>query len=219
MNARESFASDLNLLHDKLIEQGELCQESLALALDALVKKDVEIALTIIENDDAIDTLEEEVNDTAIWLIAKQQPVSTDLRRIIVAIKIAAELERIGDYSVNIAKAVIRIGDADIAYDTNIVKEMIEQTSLMLTKALKAYHEEDVKLAKEAIDIDDVVDDLYAKLVRELLLLQVEAKSQMSAAQQMSFVARYIERSADHVTNILENIVYLVKGKKFEHNN
>lgn len=218
MPGREKFQYDLNTLRDKLIEIGSLTEIALSKAIDALEKQNVDRALEIMEEDKAVDTLDEEINDMAILLIAKQQPVATDLRRIIVAIKISNELERMADFAVNIAKATIRIGDEPLIKPIIHIKEMTEISSKMLSLSLKAYNEEDVVLAKNVADMDDQVDNLYGQTIRELLELTYDKRESMQQITQLLLVCRYLERFADHATNISEGVFYLVKGRHYDLN-
>ncbi|MFY4776344.1 phosphate signaling complex protein PhoU [Metabacillus sp. RGM 3146] len=218
MPGREKFQYDLNTLRDKLIEIGSLTEIALSKAIDALEKQNVDRALEIMEEDKAVDILDEEINDMAILLIAKQQPVATDLRRIIVAIKISNELERMADFAVNIAKSTIRIGDEPLIKPIIHIKEMTKISSKMLSLSLKAYNEEDVVLAKNVADMDDQVDNLYGQTIRELLELTYDKRESMQQITQLLLVCRYLERFADHATNISEGVFYLVKGRHYDLN-
>ncbi|MGG3924689.1 phosphate signaling complex protein PhoU [Metabacillus fastidiosus] len=215
MIVRENFENELNLLRQKLIEISSLTEIALSKAINALEKQNIEEALYIIEEDTRIDNLEEEINDLAILLIAKQQPVAIDLRRIIVAIKIATDIERIADFAVNIAKATIRIGKEPLIQPVHTIKKMHEIVLRMLSLVIQAYNEEDVVLAKEAADMDDEVDELYGQVIRELLKLMADEQENFNQINQFLFVCRYIERAGDHITNVSESVLYLVKGKRY----
>ncbi|MEI5905841.1 phosphate signaling complex protein PhoU [Bacillus spongiae] len=218
MVLREMFESHLEELKSKLMELGLLCEKALKDALKALEEQDVERALEIMDEDRIANVLEEEINDLAILLIAKQQPVATDLRRIIAAIKIASDLERIGDFAVNIAKSTIRIGQQQTLPCLDKIKTMHTYTSEMIELVLQAYTEEDVVKAKKIADLDDQIDDLYGEIIRELLSLNVNDPSKTPQIMQLSFICRYLERAADHVTNIAEHTFYLVKGRRYDLN-
>lgn len=218
MSVREKFEFDLKNLRDKLIEIGSLTEVALNKSIDALENQNIEKALQIIEDDYRVDDLDEEINDLAILLIAKQQPVATDLRRIIVAIKISSDIERMADFAVNIAKSTIRIGTEPLVKPIETIKKMHEIATEMLSLSIKAFNEEDVVLAKKVADMDDQVDDLYGEGMKDILML-MESKSQyLEQLTQLAFVCRYIERTADHATNISESIMYLVKGKRYDLN-
>jgi len=213
------FHIELDTLRDKLLELGSLAEIAMGKSIDALTNQNVDLALQIIEEDNKADRLDEEINDFAILLIAKQQPVAIDLRRIFVAIKISTDVERIADFAVNIAKSTIRIGkNTQPLIQIEKIEKMHSIATEMLSLALKAYYDEDVVLAKKVADMDDQVDELYGQNIRELLQLTKDHPDMIPEITQLSFICRYIERMADHTTNISENIFYLVKGTHYELN-
>ncbi|MCM3617833.1 phosphate signaling complex protein PhoU [Sutcliffiella horikoshii] len=213
------FHVDLETLRDKLLELGSLAEVAMGKSITALTNKNIDLALQIIEEDNKADRLDEEINDFAILLIAKQQPVAIDLRRIFVAIKISTDVERIADFAVNIAKSTIRIGKSEQSLlPLEKIEKMHSIATEMLSLSLKAYYDEDIVLAKKVADMDDQVDELYGKNIRELLQLTKDNPEMIPEITQLSFICRYIERMADHTTNISENIFYLVKGSHYELN-
>ncbi|WP_408006776.1 phosphate signaling complex protein PhoU [Pseudalkalibacillus sp. A8] len=218
MVVRESFQTQLDELREMLVELGQLAENALEEAIDALKNQDIDKALRIIDNDYRINDLEEEINDKAILLIAKQAPVASDLRRIIVSIKISSDVERIADFAVNIAKSVIRIGNEPLIKPLEDIPDLAETAKSMLTEAIEAYKEEDIVLAKNMADKDDYVDEKYGQLIQEILGKLKEYPDSTNQIIQLSFICRYIERTADHATNIAESIVYLVKGKHYDLN-
>lgn len=215
---RENFQSELKAMKDLLLELGRSSETAIHRALKALENQDVEASLEIIDGDHRINELEEEINDRAILMIAKQQPVASDLRRIMVAVKIATDLERVGDLAVNVAKSTIRIGEKPWIKPLEDIPKMAEMAFNMLSDGLKAYCDEDVKLARDLAEQDDQVDAMYGSLIQELLELASQHPENISQITQLAFISRYIERTADHATNISENIIFLVKGKHFELN-
>jgi phosphate transport system protein len=218
MVVRGKFDEDLKTLHSKLLELGDFAVNALTQSLVALENKDIELALKILEDDAEANLLEEEINDFAILLIAKQQPVAVDLRRLIVAIKIATDIERMADFAVNIAKSTIRIGNEPLVKPIEHIKQMHELSLQMLRLSLEAYNEEDLGKARQVAQMDDQVDDLYGQTIKELLSLAQSKPEQLAQITQLSFISRYLERAADHVTNIAENVFYLVKGKRYDLN-
>ncbi|QGQ47275.1 phosphate signaling complex protein PhoU [Metabacillus sediminilitoris] len=218
MSVREKFDFDLKNLQDKLIEIGSLTEIALTKAINALENQNIEEALEIIEDDYRVDELDEEINDLAILLIAKQQPVAVDLRKIIVAIKIASDIERMADFAVNIAKSTIRIGDEPLVKPIHHIKKMHKIALDMLSLSIKAYNEEDIVLAKQVADMDDQVDELYGETISDILTLLETQKEFSHQLTQLLFICRYIERTADHCTNISENTMYLVKGQRYDLN-
>ncbi|PGT77684.1 phosphate signaling complex protein PhoU [Bacillus sp. AFS040349] len=218
MSIRERFEIDLKNLRDKLIEIGSITEIALNKSIDALEKQNIDEALQIIEDDYRVDDLDEEINDLAILLIAKQQPVATDLRRVIVAIKISSDIERMADFAVNIAKSTIRIGDEPLVKPIKHIRKMHEIATKMLSLSIKAFNEEDLVLAKEVADMDDQVDELYGETIRDILDLMSSKKDSYQQLTQLMFICRYIERTADHATNISESIMYLIKGQRYDLN-
>ncbi|WP_078413775.1 phosphate signaling complex protein PhoU [Priestia abyssalis] len=218
MVVRERFHGDLKALREKLVEIGSLTEKSINKSFQALTEKDVEAALAVIDEDYKVDRLEEEINDLAILLIAKQQPVAVDLRRVIVAIKIASDIERMADFAVNIAKSTIRIGKEPLIKPLEHITQMHKLATEMLSLSLKSYYEEDIILAKKVAEMDDQVDSLYGETIIELLNLAKEKQEALPQITQLLFITRYLERFADHATNIAESVFYLVKGKRYDLN-
>ena len=218
MSVREKYEADLQGLNDKLIELGKFAQGALDRSLQALENQNINDSLAIMDEDIKANRLEEEINDQAILLIAKQQPVATDLRRVIVAIKIAADLERIADFAVNIAKSTIRIGNDPFVKSIKNIKLMHTKTSEMIGLVLEAFTDEDVVKAKRIAELDDTIDAFYGQTIQELLSISAKNPDKLSQITQLSFICRYLERAADHVTNISENIFYLVKGTRYDMN-
>lgn len=219
MVGREKFDADLKQVQQLLLELSNTAIQTLNNSMDHLLANDIEGALTVINNDVHINRMEEEVNDRVILLIAKQQPVARDLRRLMVLVKIAADMERIGDYAVNIAKETIRIGKDEHIAPIHLLDEMRIKTIAMLKQILDAFINEDMEEAKSIAKQDDEVDEMYGHAIKTLLAVGIEQPTQMGQITQLSFVCRYLERSADHATNMAERLLYLLKGKHYELNN
>ncbi|KWW20350.1 MULTISPECIES: phosphate signaling complex protein PhoU [Peribacillus] len=211
MIVRENFELQLKELQEKVVDLANLASDAISKSFAALENRDAEAALEVIEDDTKADLLEEEINDFAILLIAKQQPVAIDLRRIIAAIKIASDIERMADFGVNIAKAAIRIGDQEFILPLTPLQQMYDITLKMIELSIEAFEKEDVVLSREIIEMDEEVDRFYGEMIRSLLRLSDEKNLQQ--VTQLSFIARYLERTADHTTNIAENIYFLVRGR------
>lgn len=218
MSVRETFEDELKQLQEKLIELAKFAHDALGQSIEALENHDVDHALKIMDGDTKADLMYEELNDFATLLIAKQQPVAVDLRRILIAIKISTDVERIADFAVNIAKSTIRIGQ-DPHLETIVkLRKMYEISGEMFRDALKAFREEDLVLAKKVADRDDQVDALYGETIAELFELNKEHPENLPQVMQMLFICRFLERTADHITNIAEYIFYLVKGRHYDLN-
>ena len=219
MVVREKFEQELREVQEQFISLSKLSISTLDKSITALLNHDVDSSLSIIQNDININRIEEEINDRVILLLAKQQPVATDLRRLIVMIKAAHDMERVGDYAVNIAKETTRIGKAEFVYPIRNIEEMRTKTISMLEQVMIAFTEENVEKAREIASLDDQVDSLYGQTIQQLLKVGAEQPDKLSQITQLSFVCRYLERSADHATNIAEQLFYLVKGRHYDLNN
>ncbi|CAM5732918.1 phosphate transport system regulatory protein PhoU [Niallia circulans] len=218
MVIRENFEKKLGELKEKISEMGEMSITQLEEAFDALKAQDVEIALNVMEEDNDIDNLESEINHFAIWLMAKEQPVARDLRVVIGVIKISSEIERVADFAVNIAKATIKIGKATSLLDLTHLEKMKELSIEMLQKAVKSFIEEDIVLAKEVSKLEDKVDDYYLETYKKLTAYLSEHPEETNQLVQLLFINRYLERTADHITNMAESTGYLIKGKIYDFN-
>ncbi|PAD82726.1 phosphate transport system regulatory protein PhoU [Niallia circulans] len=218
MVIRENFEKKLGELKQKISEMGEMSITQLEEAFDALKAQDVEIALNVMEEDNDIDNLESEINHFAIWLMAKEQPVARDLRVVIGVIKISSEIERVADFAVNIAKATIKIGKAISLLDLTHLEKMKELSIEMLQKAVKSFIEEDIVLAKEVSKLEDKVDDYYLETYKKLTAYLSEHPEETNQLVQLLFINRYLERTADHITNMAESTGYLIKGKIYDFN-
>lgn len=217
MGTRRQFVNDLEELNNLIIEIAKLSREALNDAMDALFHQNLDKAKQIIDNDYLIDRKELEINDKAILLIAKQQPVAMDLRRIIIALRIVTDLERMADNAKNIAKSALLLGKNYSAIP-NDLKKMHEMITDMLQHAILAFVNEDTKIASKLAEMDDKVDKQYKLVVTELLGETATNPDKIQYVMQVAFSARYLERYADHITNIGESILYLVKGENFNLN-
>ncbi|QHE62178.1 phosphate signaling complex protein PhoU [Rossellomorea vietnamensis] len=219
MAIRRNFDNNLKELKDKLFDMADLAKVSLKESVIALKTQDIEKAEEIIKKDHLINQYDNEINNLAIILIAKESPVATDLRKIISALRICSEIERIGDMATNIAKSTLHIGNQKLIKPIEEIPRMLSIAEEMLEEALTAFYSEDASLAKKVADRDDEVDELYGKLVKELMTYIPNYPNEISQITQLAFTCRYIERVADHVTNICENVIFLVTGERFDLNN
>lgn len=218
MVTREKFDKDLTNLHDKLIRMSQQAIHKLSSSIDALAEHNVKLAEQIMKEDIEINKLEEEINDAVILTIARQQPVATDLRRLMVLVKVAGDMERVGDYAVNIAKETIRIGDQKHLHQLPQIVEMKNKVVSILNLTLDAFIAEDVEQAQTIAKLDDEIDAMYGVLIKDLLGSGVQIPEQLPQITQLAFICRYLERSADHATNMAEQLLYLRKGKHVDLN-
>jgi len=214
MTFRKEFDQGLEQLNQWLVEMGEFVEQSVEKAINSLKDNDQEQAKRIIADDVKVNEMEERILELGLKLIATQQPVAKDLRRIIAAFRIANDLERMGDLSRDIANAVLRLQGEPLIKPIIDLPRMGEIARNMTYEAIQAYVDEKVDLAYKMAKDDDQVDALYSQISRELVLLMMENPRNIAQAQVLSFVGRYIERYGDHATNIGESVVYLVTGKR-----
>jgi phosphate transport system protein len=214
MVKRREFDLGLDEMTQLLIEMGNRVEKALVESMDALKQGDVATGRRIVKSDSELNQMEEKISEIGAKLIATQQPVAKDLRRILIAFKISSDLERMGDLSVDIANAVIRLDGQTLIKPLIDLPRMAELVAIMIQESLQSYVDENVDLAYKSAKDDDQVDALYAQILRELFSLMVENPKTVSQAMLLSFVGRYIVRIGDHATNIAESVVYLVTGKR-----
>ncbi|HJV31205.1 MAG TPA: phosphate signaling complex protein PhoU [Bacillales bacterium] len=218
MMTRSNFDTNLKQLKEMLIDMSRKTENAMKESMKSLIIQDIVLANEVIKSDNIIDELEHEINNKAIILIAKESPVARDLRKIVVALKISSEVERIADNAVNIAKSTLQIGTEKHIKEIIDIPKMMEMALEMLSDSLTAFLTEDIELAKRCAEKDDKVDEMYGKLVHELMGYVQQNPMQMNQIVQLAFVCRYIERVADHSTNIAEHVIYLVTGKQMDLN-
>jgi phosphate transport system protein len=214
MVKRREYDLGLMELQSMLKEMGDRVEAALAESMDALKTLDIAKARAIIGSDLELNTLEVKITELGAKLIATQQPVAKDLRSILAALKISSDLERMGDLSVDVAKVVLRLEGQTLIKPLIDLPRMAEIAIVMTREAVDSYIDENVDLAYKMAKDDDLVDALYSQIIRELFSLMVEDPKTISQSMLLSFVGRYIERFADHATNIGENTTYLVTGKR-----
>jgi len=209
----KAFDEDITRLRGLIAEMGGLAELAIQQALDALVKGDEALAEEVQKRDKKIDALEAEIDRLAIRVIALRAPMADDLREVIAALKIAGVVERIGDYSKNIAKRAGRIEDRRRFEPLTLLPAMGEVAAEMVHDVLTAYAARDPVLAQEIIDRDSKVDAFYDSIFRNLVSYMVENPATISSAAQLLFVARNIERIGDHATNVAEMVHYAATGE------
>ena len=212
MTKRKEFDLGLEELNAHIVDMGQRVENSIGEAMAALINLDVKEAVRIIAQDKELNRIEERISQLGAALIATQQPVAKDLRRILVAFKIATDLERMGDFSVDIAKVIIRLEGQTLIKPLIDLPRMTEIVQMMTRESIQSYVLENVDLAYKMAKDDDMVDALYSQIIRELFTIMMENPVTISQANLLSFVGRYLERFADHATDIGESVVYLVTG-------
>jgi phosphate transport system protein len=209
----KSFDQELQLLDKKVAQMGGLAERLLARGFDAIEKRDPKLAEDAVAGDRAIDMLERELQEQTIQMIARRQPMADDLRHIMTVLKIAGDLERVGDLGKNIAKRASAIsGENHPKPLMNGLKHMVELAMHQLKDVLDAYAERDAEKALAVWRQDERIDATYNSLFRELLTYMMEDPRNIGLCTHLLFGAKNIERIGDHSTNIAENVYYLVHG-------
>lgn len=212
---RIKFRKVLDELNESLLKLGDLVIDQFEKSENVLRTKDTELAKLIIENDDNIDFLKEEMEYKCLKLIATQNPLASDLRRLFTTIKIIQDLERIGDYAVDLAKVSMYIPeneniDSEISdYFSNAIKKMVKEV-------VQAYIDNNKKKAIEIYESDELIDNEYTKVFSNIMDKMNSGKISNNIAVQTLFVIKYYERAGDHINNICENIMYLKSGEFFK---
>jgi len=211
------FDDELQQLKEKILKMGSMVEDAIKNSVLSLVERDNSLAVNVIDNDRLVNTLDVEIDEESIRLIALRQPKAGDLRFITTAMKITTDLERMGDLAVNIAERALELNDEPILKPYIDIPKMRSIAQRMTRDALDAFVRKDKRLAREVIIRDDEVDDLKHAVLHELALFMVKDPTTVTRAMKVSFVAQYLERIADHATNIAEMVIYLVDGKIIRH--
>ena len=210
---RNRFDRQLEQLNNELIEMGNLIEQAIQTAVNALVRKDVEAAREAIAFDQEVDRQERDIESLCMKLLLQQQPVARDLRLISAALKMITDMERIGDQASDISEITIAMAEEPYIKELTLIPQMAMETTLMVTHSVEAFVQKDLKLAQSVIDNDDTVDDLFAKVKAELIELIHASADNGDQAADMLMVAKYFERIGDHATNIAEWVIYSITGK------
>jgi phosphate transport system protein len=208
----KAFDDDITKLRGLIAEMGGLAEVALNEAMEALVKGNLELASQVVARDKRIDSLEAEIDRLAVRIIALRAPMADDLREVIAALKIAGVVERIGDYSKNIAKSAAKIEGRKRFEPLTLIPAMAEVAASMVHDVLTAYAARDPVLAQQVVERDEKVDAFYESLFRNLVSYMMENPATISSAAQLLFVARNIERIGDHATNVAEMVYYAATG-------
>jgi phosphate transport system protein len=212
------FHEQLDELKGRLLSMSNRAEELIEHAVDALLRRDADKAEMVIAGDKEMNTLEVEVEQLAVSLLALQQPMARDLRFIIGAIKISSDLERIGDHAVNIAQSALRLAERHSSLmPTPEIEDMARRARRMLADALHAFLRADGALGREVCKADDAVDSLHDSVFRILLTHMMGDARTINTALELLLVSRNLERVADLATNIGEDAVYLAEGKQIKH--
>ena len=215
---RELYHKDLHRLKEEVISMGNLVSIAIGDSVLSLKNRDAEMAQKVIEKDHEIDALDYSIEDNCMRLLALQQPMARDLRLIVSVLKMSIDLERMGDLALEIAVITkITAGSPPIKPLVDIPR-MSDICQDMLKNIMNAFENKDIELARIVAKRDDEIDMLFDQVRRELISYMIEDPKNITGAQHLTFVARYLERIGDHITNLSENVVFMVTGERVELN-
>lgn len=213
---RDKLREQLDGINNTVVQMGSKVVESIEQAFEAFANKNFLLAQEVLKGDLEINHLEEEIEDLCVKLTATQSPVASDLRRMITVLKVVTDLERIGDYSCNIAEVVLEMGSGGHPPFIPKLSEMEAAVKGMLNDSMKAYFQKDIELAKATALRDEEVDQLYDEIYRELLLSIKEDMADQDRIIGHILIGRYLERIADHATNICERLIFMQTGERMK---
>jgi phosphate transport system protein len=208
---------ELGDLKDRLLQMGALVEEQIERAITAMIERDAVLAGQVIERDTLVNRYDVEIDETCIRLLALQAPAAKDLRFVTTAMKISTELERMSDLAENICERVIELNEEPQLKPYIDLPRMAAWTMKMVREALDAFVQQDAALARKVCADDDFVDNLTHQLFRELVSFMIENPATITRAIRLTFIGKYIERIADHATNVSELVIYMVEGKIVRH--
>jgi phosphate transport system protein len=219
LHTDRQYEEELQQLRAKILEMGGLVEKQIGDAIDSLVNRDSTEAHGVIERDHTVNYLDVAVDEACTRLLALHQPAARDLRLIMTSSKITTDLERVGDIAQNICERAIELNlEPPLKFIPSVdLPHMADWARSMLRDSLDAFVREDTELALQVCQRDDFIDDLTSQVFRELLTYIVQDPSSASRAIRFLFLAKYLERIADHATNIAEMVIYMVKGKSIRH--
>lgn len=211
----KAFDEELKRLDNLIARIGGLAEAQVGEAIEALVARDVARAARVVEADAQVDALEHEIDQTSVRMLALRQPMASDLRMVIAALKIASDVERIADYAANIAKRSIAIAQSNARVETlHLVPRTARIVQEMVKDVLDAYGERDAAKAVAVWHRDQEVDDMYTSLFRELLTYMMEDPRNITPCTHLLFIAKNLERMGDHATNIAETVHFMIDGTR-----
>jgi phosphate transport system protein len=211
------YEEDLKKLREEILYMGGLVEDQIQKAVKSLVDRDSQLATIIIERDHEVNRLDVDIDELCIKLLALHQPAGRDLRFITTGLKITTDLERIGDMAVNICERALELNEEPQLKPYIDIPRMAQIAQRMIRQSLDAFVREDTDLALRVCKDDNEVDQLNAQIFRETVSFMIENPQTISRATKIGSVSKYLERIADHATNIAEMVIYMVKGKSIRH--
>ena len=213
---RANFENELKQLHNEMIDMGSFVETAIEDAISAFINNDPDACKIIVENDKYVDNMEKNIESKCLWLIAREQPIASDLRKITTALKIITDMERIGDHASDIASITLRMAGKNTFADSVHIQQMAAKTIEMVNNAVTAYVKTDLELARVTEKKDDVVDEFFNLIKGELVEIFRTQPQNVDSAVDFLLVAKYLERIADHAENICEWVHFSETG---EHKN
>lgn len=210
---RNEFSRQLNLLSREMTEMGNMCKAAIEQAMEALFSGDMDAAKNVILGEEQIDQKEKDIESLCMKLLLRQQPVASDLRTISAALKMISDMERIGDQSEDIAE-IVEYMEADAIPQEENLKSMAQRTVDMVIHSIEAFVVCDESMASEVIEADDEVDDYFLKVKEDLIIMIADSPEEGGLYIDLMMIAKYLERIADHATNIAEWVVYGITGSR-----
>jgi phosphate transport system protein len=211
------YEHELRQLREQLLVMGSHVERIIGDSIQALVERDSKLAEGTIAADMIVDRMEVELDGLCLQILARRQPVASDLRFITLVLKVVTDLERIADLGVNICERVIELSTEPQLKSYVDIPHMGREAQSMLREVLDAFVAKDAERARKVIDRDQVIDALYAQVFRELLTFMMESAHNVYRATRLQSVAKYIERMADHTTNLAEMVIFMVDGQDVRH--
>ncbi len=211
------FVQELEMLKTNLIKMASFAEEAIVDSIRAVLQRDKQLAEQVIAREQRINALEIEIDDAVIDILALQQPVATDLRFILAALKINNDLERIGDHAVNIAESAIKCADHPPVKPLIDIPQMADITKAMLRDAIDGFIQINPELARTVLNSDDAIDDLNRKIVNDLVEIMQKSPDTISEALELIRISRNLERVADLATNIAEEVIFMAEARVVKH--
>jgi phosphate transport system protein len=208
---------DLENIKEEILKMGSFVEDAIRKSIKALVERDRDLAISVIDGDAIVNNYDVEIEELCIRFLALWQPTGSNLRFVTTAIKITTDIERIGDMAVDTCERAVEMLDEPPLKPYIDIPRMAEAAQKMLKDSLDAFVAKDADLAMRVCEADDVVDNLNQQIFNELLLYMLKDPKNIARAVRLTYVAKYLERIADHATNIAEMVVYMVKGKVIRH--
>jgi phosphate transport system protein len=212
-----AYEAELQKLRERVLVMGARVEEMIAGSMRALLERDSDLAIAVIGRDKEVNQLEVDIDDLCLRILARRQPVASDLRFLTTALKFVTDLERIGDLAVNVCERVLELNEESPLKPYIDLPRMAEAAERMVHDALDAFVAGDADAARRVIETDSVVDSYYHQIFRELLTYMMEDPRNIFRATRIQSVAKYLERVADHATNLAELVVFMVKAKDIRH--